>query len=119
MALHVEPSRSDRPSELRDFGAGQTIEQTGLYGRHPRWSVEVPVPEAGVEALAVSFLWSNVNPAHETAALAAIRADWPDMPPAGGDLLLRAAQCLGRFPCVQMAWKADPDAFMMRPFCGH
>lgn len=42
---------ADRPSELRDFGAGQTIEQTGLYGRHPRWSVEVPIPEAGEGAL--------------------------------------------------------------------
>lgn len=38
---------ADRPSELRDFGAGQTIEQAGLYGRYPRWSVEVPIPEAG------------------------------------------------------------------------
>ncbi|MBY0397093.1 MAG: 2-succinyl-5-enolpyruvyl-6-hydroxy-3-cyclohexene-1-carboxylic-acid synthase, partial [Thermoleophilia bacterium] len=42
---------ADRPSELRDFGAGQTIEQAGLYGRYPRWSFEVPVPEAGDEAL--------------------------------------------------------------------
>lgn len=42
---------ADRPSELRDFGAGQTIDQTGLYGPHPRWRVEVPIPEAGPEAL--------------------------------------------------------------------
>lgn len=42
---------ADRPSELRDFGAGQTIEQPGLYGRHPRWSLEVPIPEAGAGAL--------------------------------------------------------------------
>lgn len=42
---------ADRPSELRDFGAGQTIEQPGLYGRHPRWCVEVPIPETGRDAL--------------------------------------------------------------------
>lgn len=42
---------ADRPSELRDFGAGQTIEQPGLYGRYPRWSVEVPIPEWGSGAL--------------------------------------------------------------------
>ncbi len=42
---------ADRPSELRDFGAGQTIEQPGLYGRYPRWCVEVPIPEAGIGAL--------------------------------------------------------------------
>lgn len=42
---------ADRPSELRDFGAGQTIEQPGLYGRLPRWCVEVPIPETGRDAL--------------------------------------------------------------------
>ena len=35
---------------------------------------------AGVAALAVSFLWSNVNPDHEVAAVEAIRARWPDIP---------------------------------------
>ena len=45
---------ADRPTELRDFGAGQTIEQSGLYGRHPRWSVEVPIAEAGAGALRYS-----------------------------------------------------------------
>ncbi len=42
---------ADRPPELRDWGAGQTIDQPGLYGRYPRWSVEVPVPTAGEAAL--------------------------------------------------------------------
>jgi 2-succinyl-5-enolpyruvyl-6-hydroxy-3-cyclohexene-1-carboxylate synthase len=41
---------ADRPPELRDWGAGQTIEQTGLYGRYPRWSVEVPLPGGGADA---------------------------------------------------------------------
>ena len=36
--------------------------------------------DAGVEALAVSFLWSVVNPAHEEAAWRAISRQWPGLP---------------------------------------
>jgi 2-succinyl-5-enolpyruvyl-6-hydroxy-3-cyclohexene-1-carboxylate synthase len=35
---------ADRPPELRDSGAGQTIDQVGLYGTAPRWSVDVEAP---------------------------------------------------------------------------
>lgn len=42
---------ADRPPELRDWGAGQTIEQVGLYGAYCRWAVDVPLAEAGTGAL--------------------------------------------------------------------
>src|SRR5204863_3190384 len=32
---------ADRPAELREVGAGQTIDQLGLYGRAARWFFEV------------------------------------------------------------------------------
>ena len=43
---------ADRPVELRDRGAPQTIDQVGLYGRHVKWATELPLPDAAPETLA-------------------------------------------------------------------
>ena len=42
---------SDRPHELRENGAPQTIDQTHLYGSHVKWFVDVALPEATNSAL--------------------------------------------------------------------
>lgn len=41
---------ADRPPELQDVGAPQTIDQRELYGRHAKWYAELPVPEATPDA---------------------------------------------------------------------
>ena len=42
---------ADRPPELRDVEAAQTIDQNRLYGAHAKWFVEVALPEANAEML--------------------------------------------------------------------
>src|SRR5690606_6934730 len=42
---------SDRPPELRDVGAAQTIDQNRLFGTHAKWFVEVALPDATTELL--------------------------------------------------------------------
>ena len=42
---------ADRPPELRDCDAGQTIRQRGLYGSYLRFEAELPTPEPSAERL--------------------------------------------------------------------
>src|ERR1700686_711900 len=44
---------ADRPHELRDCGAPQTIDQLRLYGEHTKWFVDLPEPD---QALATELL---------------------------------------------------------------
>jgi len=41
---------ADRPPELRELGAPQTINQTNLFGSSAKWWIEMPLPEATEEA---------------------------------------------------------------------
>ena len=36
---------ADRPPELQQTGANQTVQQTHLYGRHVQWEFELPCPD--------------------------------------------------------------------------
>ena len=42
---------ADRPPELQEVGAPQTIDQSRLYGRHVKRCVEMPLPEGGPVAM--------------------------------------------------------------------
>lgn len=42
---------ADRPHELRDCGAPQSVDQVGLYGPHAKWFADLPEPQATPEAV--------------------------------------------------------------------
>lgn len=42
---------ADRPHELRDVGAPQTVDQLGMYGSHVKWFVEMALPESSESML--------------------------------------------------------------------
>lgn len=47
---------ADRPHELRESGANQTVNQVNLYGEHALWFVDVPLPEATPSAVILRSL---------------------------------------------------------------
>lgn len=51
---------ADRPAELRQTGANQTIAQPGIFGRYVRWECDVPVADAGIDP---AFVLTTVDQA--------------------------------------------------------
>ncbi len=48
---------ADRPSELKETAANQTINQSGLYGKFVRWQFDMPCPD---EKIAPEFVLTTV-----------------------------------------------------------
>ena len=58
---------ADRPHELRDSGANQTVDQVKLYGDHVLWSVDVALPESNPPDVAIRNLRTLADRAYALA----------------------------------------------------
>lgn len=58
---------ADRPHELRDSGANQTVDQVRMFGGHVLWSVDVAAPESNPSDVMMRSLRTLANRAYATA----------------------------------------------------
>lgn len=98
---------ADRPPELRDVGAAQTIDQAGLFGVHARWFVEVALPEATPELLRYARTLACRAVARTLATPAGpVHLNFPFREP----LIPAAAQVPDRLSAADaLSWNGRPD----------
>jgi 2-succinyl-5-enolpyruvyl-6-hydroxy-3-cyclohexene-1-carboxylate synthase len=99
---------ADRPPELRDTGAGQTVDQLDLYGRAVRWFCEVGVPDDHAGA---GTTWRSV------AARAVAESVGPPAGPVHLNLAFREPLVPTSAPLVDAPGRADgrPWTSVTRP----
>jgi 2-succinyl-5-enolpyruvyl-6-hydroxy-3-cyclohexene-1-carboxylate synthase len=75
---------ADRPPELRDSGANQTVDQVKMYGDHVRWAVDVALPEGNPSSLTIRSLrtlacraYAVANGMHGTQPKGAVHLNFP------------------------------------------
>ncbi len=58
---------ADRPPELRESGANQTIDQVKMYGDHVLWATDAPLPQPDAPALTIRNLRTLASRAYAIA----------------------------------------------------
>lgn len=102
---------SDRPPELRDTGANQTIDQVKIFGDYVRWQVDVPPPSG------------EVDPAYvlTTADQAVHRATRPPAGPVHVNCMFRKpldpveTEASVSVPAAVQEWAADAAPYTQYP----
>jgi 2-succinyl-5-enolpyruvyl-6-hydroxy-3-cyclohexene-1-carboxylate synthase len=107
---------ADRPPELRDCGAGQTIDQIKLFGTHVKWFAEVGTAEAGLRYFrtlacrAVARACARPpGPVHLNFPFREPLVPRVASVPHGAELLARATNAQGPYTVVHDACAAPPE----------
>jgi 2-succinyl-5-enolpyruvyl-6-hydroxy-3-cyclohexene-1-carboxylate synthase len=101
---------ADRPHELRDVGAAQTIDQIRLYGEHVKWFFDLPEPDPGLSLEHVRLVRTSAARAVSTAVAepaGPVHLNWPLREP----LMLAAPESLAT--AAPPVWGARPGG---RPY---
>jgi 2-succinyl-5-enolpyruvyl-6-hydroxy-3-cyclohexene-1-carboxylate synthase len=98
---------ADRPPELRDVGAPQTIDQNRLFGSHAKWFVEVALPEASGEMLRyIRALACRATAATTAAPAGPVHLNFPFREPL---VPAPVARPPGMRDAELLAWEGRPD----------
>jgi 2-succinyl-5-enolpyruvyl-6-hydroxy-3-cyclohexene-1-carboxylate synthase len=98
---------ADRPPELRDVGAAQTIDQNRLYGVHAKWFVEVALPDESPDLLRYARTLASRATAHAKAVPAGpVHLNFPFREPL---LPVQVSPPPDAAADVMEAWNGRPD----------
>lgn len=118
---------ADRPSELRNTGANQTIDQVELFGKYTKYFFDLPCPEDmmnGGEILSIiDFAYSKATSAADAGPvhincmfrepLAPLKHSWDNRFLAGLDNWLRSQKPFSEIPAVQNSCdRSDTDSLL-------
>jgi 2-succinyl-5-enolpyruvyl-6-hydroxy-3-cyclohexene-1-carboxylate synthase len=90
---------ADRPPELRDWGAGQTIDQVGIFSSNTRWAVDLPVADDWTPEQSRIAAYRAVDVATSSDA-GPVHLNWP---------LREPLEPVGAVPVVQAEGRAAPS----------
>jgi len=85
---------ADRPHELREVGANQSVSQVGLFGDHVRWSFDLPVPTDTAPARMVLTAVDHAVARAESGFPGPVQLNCPYREPLAPDAEPWSADCL-------------------------
>ena len=96
---------ADRPPELRGWGAGQTIDQVGMFTTNVRWATDLPIPSEWSEP-AARMTASRAFEAATGDGRGPVHLNWP---------LRKPLEPVGDIPVRSLESAAEPAALWSMP----